>query len=96
MKPTKMPTFKEIFKREPRGSPDRRSPDKNRSPERKMDVQSLLALSQSLISRMRMLQPSDPEAFPVLNECTRSGTSTTNHSSYSVAFAGLWVYIGAH
>jgi hypothetical protein len=88
IKRSKMPTFKEIFsikdrtKGSPsrgspsRASPTRGSPEKPRSPERRMGPQELLSSSQSLLQRLRMMQPGDEEAFPMLNECTRLSKHT--------------------
>ena len=76
-----MPTLKEIFSKKERVSPGRTSPNKaspvkSRSPERKMGPQELLSSSQSLLQRLRTMQPGDEEAFPMLNECTRLSKQT--------------------
>jgi hypothetical protein len=53
---------------------------KDASPTRKetppLTADALLQKAQQSLTRLRMLQPSDPEAFPLVNEASRYGDST--------------------
>jgi hypothetical protein len=50
---------------------------KDASPTRKeaapLTADALLQKAQVCLTRLRMLQPSDPEAFPLVNEASRYG-----------------------
>lgn len=50
------------------------SPNKSRvdSPSRH-DAHTLLSLAQDALQRLRVMQPTDTEAFPLLNEASRYG-----------------------
>lgn len=62
--------LKDIFKRH--GSPNK-GQHKQAVEKKQPDAHQLLVLAQSTLSKLRMMQPSDPEAFPLVNESSRYG-----------------------
>lgn len=66
--------FKDILKRN--ASPSKGSP-KQAADKKQLDANQLLSLAQTSLSRLRIMQPSDPEAFPLVNEASRCGENRT-------------------
>jgi hypothetical protein len=74
--------FKNLFGTDKRaGSP---KPDgKPAAASSKADAHQLLGLATDSLQRLRVMQPTDPEAFPLLNEASRCG----KHDSSSAQIA---------
>lgn len=67
-----MVDLKELFSR--KGSSPKTGTTPGSSPmRRRASPAETLAQAHTLLRQLRLLQPGDPEAFPVLNECTRLG-----------------------
>lgn len=62
--------LKDIFKRN--ASPSKGS-SRQAADKKQLDANQLLSLAQTSLSRLRIMQPSDPEAFPLVNETSRYG-----------------------
>jgi hypothetical protein len=63
--------FNKLFGADKRsGSP---KPDGKPPASPKKDAHQLLSLAQDSLQRLRVMQSSDPEAFPLLNEASRCG-----------------------
>jgi hypothetical protein len=57
--------------------------------EKQLDADQLLSNATKLLSRLRAIQPSDPEAFPLLNEASRCG-------KLLLSFQGRFLLIRTH
>lgn len=63
--------FKNLFGGDKRASSPK--PDGKQLSAQKLDAHQLLSLAQDSLQRLRVMQPTDPEAFPLLNEASRYG-----------------------
>lgn len=63
--------LKTIFDKKRNASPVK----KDGKADKPLDANQLLEKAQSNLQALRVMQPSDPEAFPLVNEPTRYGTA---------------------
>jgi hypothetical protein len=62
--------FKELFqKKKQKGAAQEAAPRVEKAP----DTQQLLSHAQSVLQKLRAIDARNPEAFPLLNDCTRCG-----------------------
>jgi hypothetical protein len=64
----KLQALKGLFQKKQKGAAQE-APTADRPP----DTQQLLAQAQSVLQKLRTIDARNPEAFPLLNECTRCG-----------------------
>jgi hypothetical protein len=64
----KLQAFKNLFSKSKKGI----GQDEDRA-EKRPDANQLLVQTQAVLEKLRNIDARDPEAFPLLNECTRCG-----------------------
>jgi hypothetical protein len=70
--------FKNLFGTDKRaGSP---KPEAGKLTSAKADAHQLLAMAQDSLQRLRVMQATDPEAFPLLNEASRYGECASSET----------------